>query len=222
MDRQGAASDRDEAADELLLAHRDKLTGALVRSAGLDQMYQEVERARRTAGSVIFAFVDVDDLKGVNDGQGHAAGDSLLREVGHALRHGPRSYDIVSCWGGDEFVCALPGSLLPEAEQRMAKIGEALSEAFLQSMSFGVAELRADDTLDQVIANADRDMYARRRDRGRLDLVSAKGNSLSTSSGTASRGSNGNGRAPRSAPDAEGRPGRRADDAVSGETAGGN
>jgi diguanylate cyclase (GGDEF)-like protein len=123
-----------------------------------------VDRAHRAGEPLVIAYVDVDHLKRVNDVQGHASGDRLLREVGSALRQGLRSYDVVGRYGGDEFVCALPGACLPEADRRFADVAKMLSNAIAgASVSIGLAQLRDEESLEEVIGRADREMYDCRR-----------------------------------------------------------
>ena len=66
------------------------------------------------------AFVDVDGLKAINAPQGHAAGDRMLRQVVQTLRARLRSYDLILRYGGDEFICALPGMAPQDASSRIA------------------------------------------------------------------------------------------------------
>jgi diguanylate cyclase (GGDEF)-like protein len=163
-DRFQAALDRDDAADDLRLAYRDALTGALLRTAGSEQLGQATDRAHRTGEPLVVAFLDVDNLKRVNDQHGHGAGDALLRAVGTALRVGLRSYDIVVRYGGDEFVCALPGSGVIEAESRFRHVQQLLVDAMPEAtVSFGLAELGPQESVVEAIARADREMYRARR-----------------------------------------------------------
>ena len=165
-DRTEAGIDRHGAAHELQNAYRDDLTGALVRGAGRDQIVQALDRAHRTQEPLAVVFLDVDDLKRVNDEQGHAAGDHLLREVGSALRQGLRSYDVVVRYGGDEFVCALPGVRLAGAEQRFSEIRSLLADAIVgATVSVGIVDLQDAEGLDEVISRADAAMYESRRTR---------------------------------------------------------
>jgi diguanylate cyclase (GGDEF)-like protein len=102
-------------------------------------------------------------LKRVNDEQGHAAGDRLLRGVGVALRNGLRSYDVVVRYGGDEFVCALPNVSITAAMSRFNDVSELLAAAILDAtVSVGLVAVADSESLDDAIARADRELYAGR------------------------------------------------------------
>jgi diguanylate cyclase (GGDEF)-like protein len=162
--RYEAAVDRLAAARMLRRAYVDGLTGALSRGVGEDQLRHEINRAQRENRSLVVAFVDVDGLKQVNDTAGHLAGDAALRAVGHALRTHLRPYDVVVRFGGDEFLCALPGAGRVEAETRCASVATTLSAGRPPiAITYGLAELAADDALPDLISRADADLYARRR-----------------------------------------------------------
>jgi diguanylate cyclase (GGDEF)-like protein len=177
-DRLQAAADRDIAARERAEAWRvrtesaalleqaatDQLTGTRTRFLGLDEASRELERTRRRPGAILMvAFVDVDGLKRINDGSGHLAGDALLRLLGATLIANLRPYDVIVRFGGDEFVCAMPDMSVPDARARFLKIRHALSAADgTYSISFGLAESTAKDTLDDVITRADADLLAGR------------------------------------------------------------
>ena len=142
----------------------DEMTGALRRAAGLAALVREVRRARRFDDrKLVVAFLDVDHLKAVNDGQGHAAGDAVLREVAAALRRRLRAYDLVIRWGGDEFVCSLPGAGLDAAQRALLDVRTELAARTGCSFSAGFAELGSDGEAASVVARADADLYERRR-----------------------------------------------------------
>jgi diguanylate cyclase (GGDEF)-like protein len=177
-DRAHAADDRRRAAEErlaaqayckqvrteLLEARSDSLTGAHSRELGRATLQQEIDRARRSGEPFALAFVDVDGLKELNDREGHAAGDSLLRAVGAALRTGRRSYDPVVRIGGDEFLCGFTNTTLADCRRRIDQIRAVLErEVVTASISVGVAMLDDRDTLEKLIARADADMYSRKQ-----------------------------------------------------------
>lgn len=161
-DRARAAQDRAEAARErarleaeLHSAHLDDLTGAFRREMGWLALGQEIEHARRGDGRFVLAFVDVDGLKGVNDRDGHAAGDRVLQTLVSTMRSHLRPYDPIVRYGGDEFVCGLGGADLDAVERRFDVIGRSVQNAVGVRISVGLAVLAADETLDQVTARAD-------------------------------------------------------------------
>ena len=170
-DREAAARDRDEArramseAEHLVkAAATDELTGAWTRRYGLAQISHEIERARRTGATLTVAFVDVDQLKEVNDTHGHDAGDRLLSLVVRTMRDRLRPYDLIVRYGGDEFLCAMPNASSDTAADRMSAVAATLSTPETgHSISFGVAERGPDEGLGELISRADADMLEVRR-----------------------------------------------------------
>jgi diguanylate cyclase (GGDEF)-like protein len=162
-DRAQAARDRERASHDREYAGTDELTGARRRGVGLEELQREIDRARRTDGKLVAAFVDVDDLKSVNDRHGHHAGDELLRNVADGLRRHMRSYDLLMRLGGDEFLCALPGVTLIEARRRLDSLRSELRDGpAIRSMSFGLSELRDGESPQELIDRADRELLAAR------------------------------------------------------------
>jgi diguanylate cyclase (GGDEF)-like protein len=154
-DREYAALEREAALAELRRAHRDELTGAYLRGAGEEALQAEVDRARRAKAPLVLAFVDVDGLREVNNREGHAAGDALLRKVVFAIRSKIRSYEPIVRFGGDEFVCAVTGIDVKQVEERFREIQGALAEAGGAAVSVGFAVLGDEDLLDDVVDRAD-------------------------------------------------------------------
>ena len=163
-DRSAAADDRDDATAELEEAYRDTLTGAYVRRAGTELLEIALDRAQRDGRGLTVLFVDVDHLKAINDEGGHAAGDRVLAAVGAALHQGLRSYDTVVRYGGDEFVCALPGVSQAGAERRVHELQGILGRSGTgATISVGYGEVAEGDDRGELVARADRDLYARRQ-----------------------------------------------------------
>ena len=169
-DRIAVTLERDRAHDELRRAQVDHLTGALGRELGTIALGREINRARHSDGRLVLVFVDVDGLKDVNDTNGHAAGDELLAIVVTAIQAHLRSYDPVVRFGGDEFVCALIDTTPAEARRRFAEIQATVTARRPgTSLSFGVAALRPEDTLAQLLERSDASLYrAKRKPGGRI------------------------------------------------------
>ncbi len=175
-DRALAASDRAKAARErarleaeLQAAHLDELTGAYRREMGRLTLTHEIDRVRRSGGPFVVAFVDVDELKAVNDRDGHAAGDRVLQSVVRAMRARLRSFDPIIRYGGDEFVCGLGGTDMAEAERRFDLIGIAIEADARVGISVGLAALEPGDTADGLTERADAAMLEARA-AGRASL----------------------------------------------------
>jgi diguanylate cyclase (GGDEF)-like protein len=147
----------------------DEMTGALRRAAGEEAITREIERARRLSHrQLVLVFIDVDELKLVNDTIGHAAGDELLRSFVEVLRARLRSYDLVVRWGGDEFVC-----VLPQADRTTsARVFSEVADAFARrtggrTFSIGFATMEEGDTTADIVGRADDDLYQHKRLRDR-------------------------------------------------------
>lgn len=155
IDRANAARERARLEAELRSAHLDDLTGAYRREMGRLALSHEIDRARRSDGRFVLAFVDIDRFKDVNDRDGHAAGDRVLQSVVQAIRTKLRSFDPIVRYGGDEFCCGLIGTDLAEAEHRFEAIGVAIEAEVGVSISVGLAALVAGETVDELTERAD-------------------------------------------------------------------
>ena len=164
-DREAASLNRVVSARERAISSIDGLTGALRRDAGNLELEREVARSMRTGEPLILAFIDVDGLKKVNDSSGHAAGDELLKQIVDTVRSRLRSYDLVVRFGGDEFVSGLLDMTMPEAVKRFELVNADLAEILQASVSVGLAEIKPHDSLQDLIARADEDLYRQRQQR---------------------------------------------------------
>lgn len=164
-DREAASTDRDLSARERAAFLVDELTGAHRRDAGILELEREITKAKRTKHPFVLVFVDVDGLKTTNDSHGHAAGDELLRHVIDTIRVHVRPYDLIVRYGGDEFLCGLAEVTLAEAAERFGLVNVDLASNRQASVTAGLAELRADDRLEDLIQRADEALYRERRGR---------------------------------------------------------
>jgi diguanylate cyclase (GGDEF)-like protein len=166
-------------ADELLrrLA-TDALTGLMNRSTFLERMEQERDRSRRYPQPLSVLLLDVDNLKGINDRAGHAAGDAALRAIGEAIQRGLRAADTGCRFGGDEFAVMAPeadaaaGLVLGERIRALAE-GMALPGGLRVTVSLGVSCAGPAEvwTAAALLERADRALYeAKRMGRNRVVL----------------------------------------------------
>ena len=164
-DREASWTDRATSAAERAFSSIDELTGAHRRDAGLEEVEREVARAKRTRKPLVVAFIDVDGLKATNDSLGHFAGDQLLRHVVGTIRAYLRSYDLIVRFGGDEFLCSLLDLDIAKAAERFLLIQADLAAKQHASVTVGLAELAAYDSLDDLIARADAALLEQREQR---------------------------------------------------------
>jgi diguanylate cyclase (GGDEF)-like protein/PAS domain S-box-containing protein len=113
---------------------RDDLTKLANRSLFLDRLDQARLRSRRTGSGIAVMFVDLDDFKAVNDGLGHAAGDTLLCAVAGRLEECLRPSDTIARLGGDEFAVLLDG--VPDVAEVM-QVAERLLEVLQLPVEIG-------------------------------------------------------------------------------------
>ena len=161
-DREAASTDRQLSARERTAASIDELTGAHRRGAGVQQLAQDLNHAKRSGESFVLGFLDLDGLKATNDLLGHAAGDRLLVRVVATMRAHLRSDDLIVRFGGDEFLCGMKRVSTEDAAELFARI-QADFSADNGSVTVGLAELSEQDSLDDLVMRANAAMHAKRK-----------------------------------------------------------
>jgi diguanylate cyclase (GGDEF)-like protein len=145
------------------LALTDPLTG-LANRRHMEVALQGAWGAARRGEPLAVIVVDLDDFKVVNDGQGHVAGDELLRRMADALRAEARGSDTVVRYGGDEFLVLLPGGTDAGARALVGRVRERLGAGV--RFSAGVATYDASHaTPEHLIHEADTALYENKRAR---------------------------------------------------------
>lgn len=128
----------------------------------------------------VLALIDLDDFKTINDTHGHSVGDKVLQAVAQALKTSLRSSDLVARFGGDEFAVLGSGLTLNQAESRLRAVTAKLATATVIpgeakgiTVSCGIAECSAGDTIDSLMHRADQALYdAKRRGKNRVAVKS--------------------------------------------------
>ncbi len=166
-------SDRIEREEHLTkLAHYDQLTKIPNRHLFFDRIEHLIERSRRYNSMFAVLYIDLNNFKIINDNEGHAYGDYVLRETAARLKKLVRASDTIARLGGDEFVVIMESIHHPEdAELLASTITQKLKEAFLINKrkytvngSIGIAIYPVDSmTSDGLLSHADANMYKEKK-----------------------------------------------------------
>jgi diguanylate cyclase (GGDEF)-like protein len=157
------------------LADHDPLTNLLNRRSFVQHLDAEVARSRRYTRPLALLIFDLDELKMLNDTQGHGAGDEALKRIADALRATIRTGDNAFRIGGDEFAV-----ILPEADERDAQAAaQRIADELQFSASFGVAVCGNVCEAGPLLREADDAMYRMKRRRRAQVLRASEGDDLS-------------------------------------------
>ncbi len=164
------------------LAITDELTGLYNRRFFYDRWQWEYRRAHRYGRPLGCLMIDVNGFKRINDRLGHYAGDQVLKQVAQELQTHLRQSDLLARFGGDEFIVALPETPLEQATTVAEKLRElqirgAWTDPRLGpvSLSVGLSHLKGDESADQVLQNADSDLYLSKQSRQSRDAAEPLG-----------------------------------------------
>jgi len=146
-------------------ANTDPLTGINNRRYFLEQLQQEIQRARRYGNQLSMLLIDLDNFKQINDRFGHAAGDQVLQRAVALLAAGLRSPDILARFGGDEFAALLPETDLETARQVAQRLcDDAANTPVMEdgsggTFSFSIGVTMLADEEGALIRDADAALY---------------------------------------------------------------
>jgi diguanylate cyclase (GGDEF)-like protein len=169
------------------LATRDELTGIYNRRYILDILEHERHRVSRRGATFCVCLLDLDHFKQINDSLGHAGGDMALRSFVRGVAAVQRDTDLLARYGGEEFLLFLPETHQALAEACAERIRAETARLQLRgrqgprglTVSMGVAEYRAPESLDDLLARADAALYrAKHNGRNRIEIADDGRNSL--------------------------------------------
>jgi diguanylate cyclase (GGDEF)-like protein len=151
------------------LYNLDALTGANSRVGMLTKLREQLELVKRNVQACCIVMMDVDHFKAVNDTYGHGAGDQALAMSTRYVMAHLRPYDKLFRYGGEEFLLSMPNTDATTGYEVVERVRQGLAatpilygdKATLQiTMSFGLAMLDPDVSVEQAIDRADKAMYA--------------------------------------------------------------
>ena len=155
-------------------ATHDQLTGLLNRAAVLDHLTNDVSRRRQAGETVAVLFIDLDELKPLNDTYGHEVGDAAILNTGWALMEATGKCDVVGRLGGDEFLVVLCHDHSCEGDAAADRIHRSLSQHAIRvgdtsvplTASVGIALTQCDSGTDpmKLVRQADEAMYEAKRE----------------------------------------------------------
>ena len=163
-------------------ATTDSLTGLLNRQAFMDRSAGELIYARRNNAFVHVLMIDVDNFKRVNDTWGHQCGDLVLKEVARLLSEEKRDSDLLSRYGGEEFLLLMGGITPEDAKKRAEKLRNSIAQHIFSWMdtvipvtiSIGISSRQGFDIkqINDLIAESDKLLYIA-KDCGKNQVITA-------------------------------------------------
>ncbi|MDH4134669.1 MAG: GGDEF domain-containing protein, partial [Gammaproteobacteria bacterium] len=161
------------------LAIIDPLTGAYNRRFLESSIQRPVELKKRYGTPMSVLLIDVDHFKQINDGFGHAAGDTVLRDIADRLRSSLRTIDYLFRVGGEEFLVLLPESRLDGAQHVAEKLRSAIAAQPMignrqVTISIGAGELEADEESRDLFKRCDDALY-QAKSQGRNQVCVSSG-----------------------------------------------
>ena len=162
-----------------VLATYDDLTQLINRRNMMRRIEEEVSRVQRGGRPFVLILADIDDFKAFNDRYGHECGDFILVNLAAILKESLRTGDLVSRWGGEEFLLLLPNTGLDGGAQAAQKLCDTVADvAFTYkgrqlsiTMTFGVSVYIPGKTIEQTLRESDRNLlYGKNTGKNRVVL----------------------------------------------------
>ncbi len=163
------------------LSYTDTLTGLHNTRSILEKLQLECSRIERYKNIACIAIIDIDHFKVVNDSHGHIYGDSVLKTFADICIKELRTVDVVSRYGGEEFLIIMPETQLYNAKEGIERLRYAVQyhdwdqENFKLTFSTGILEINQDNCkadLRHLIDKADQALYAAKKNgRDRIEIA---------------------------------------------------
>lgn len=149
------------------MSKTDYLTELANRRFMTTRLKEETARGERTGEKFSILMCDIDNFKKVNDTYGHEIGDLVIKKVANSIKSVVREYDVVSRWGGEEFLILLINTNIIAAEKAAEKIREEIEHnkfaidngSFKVTISIGVTEYLNEFSISENVNNADKALY---------------------------------------------------------------
>ncbi len=165
--------DRKQLVDKLYkFATYDEMTGVYNRRVGIEFLNQELKKLKRGNTFLSICFIDINNLKVVNDNFGHKEGDNLIKIIVQDIKEVMRESDILCRLGGDEFLLIFPDCKLNKVKNIWKRVQKSLktrnetkSKKYKISASYGFAETNSKNPLtsEELLQIADKRMYNNKR-----------------------------------------------------------
>jgi len=157
----------------------DFLTGLANRRYALEKLHNENTRYQRTRSPYCVLLIDIDDFKRINDNLGHGVGDCVLKQIARSFLEQVREIDLVTRWGGEEFMILLPDTNLAHGHQAAEKLRQHIEQtrfgcddhALAITISIGVEVSQPGQNAMYFIDLADEKLY-RAKANGKNQVVS--------------------------------------------------
>lgn len=154
------------------IADNDALTGVLSREKGLSILKSKILTSKKIGSPLTICFIDINNLKKVNDRFGHEEGDRLIEVVSTTIKDKLRRFDVMCRLGGDEFLVVFDSCSLDDAknswiriEKEINKLNDSNQFKFTISVSIGFAQFdkKIHTTIKSLIKEADDEMYRQKK-----------------------------------------------------------